>query len=490
MSKRFFRMTLIVVVFALISQVIMFAQDDGLVTVTIINTSDEHGWLQPFIPYGSSEIKGGAANVSGWWLQNENYDPDNMLLLSGGDNWTGPSISTWFEGEPVVEAFNLMDYDASAIGNHEFDFGREVMEQRFSEAKYPYLAANIRYADTGELVDFAQPYIVIDVNGVGVGVIGLTSTSTPTTTHPKNVSDLVFVNYEDTLREFVPQMRDDGAEIIVVLSHACMGELTVLSGRVSDLVDAMFAGHCNELGSRMVDDVSVMGSGSNWHSYARLTISYDTVSAEIVEMEQSVVDVAYDTDDGNPVEPDAEITTLVDDWQRRVDEQLSVEIGYTDSGIARRSAMMGNWVTDSWLWAFPYADVAITNWGGFRQDISSGAIAINDIVGLLPFDNYIVEVEITGEQLLENLSCCGGAVGGTIYSIDGEEFDPDAIYRVLISDFLYYGGDGYLFGEQDPEGYNTGVHWRQPVIDYTESLGTDEDNPLENYLDVETRIEN
>ena len=73
--------------------------------------------------------------------------------------------------------------------------------------------------------------------------------------------------------------------------------------------------------------------------------------------------------------------------------------------------------------------------------------------------------------------------GLTITFLDGQPFDPDATYTVLVSDFMYFGGDGYLFGAQDPDAYSTGIHWRQPLIDWLLQHPTTTDDPLENYLD-------
>ena len=468
------------------------------VTITILNTSDEHGWLQPFSPFGSGKTVGGAANMVSRWLEEEAFNPDTFLVLSGGDNWTGPSISTWFEGEPMVEVFNLMGYHASAIGNHEFDFGREAMTRRFAEANFPYLAANVRDKATGEPADFAQPYAIFEVSGVTVGVLGLITTDTATTTHPKNIDDLSFAPYDETLAEYLPQLEAHGSDIIVILSHICMDELAELAASQNGAVHAMFAGHCNEVDAQMVNGVSIMGSGAKFASYARLDITYDPAASEVIEMEQKLAPVSFVTDDGNLVMPDAEIGEVVGDWQAAVDEQLSEPIGYTEKGLAQREHPMANLVMDAWLWSYPSAQIAVTNWGGFRAEFPTGEITWGSVIDVLPFDNNLVTVDITGEQLAENLLCCGGAVGGISYQLnedsvsitmaDGSEFDLDAVYTVIINDFMYAGGDDYLFGEQDPEGYDTNVHWRQPVIDYILSLETSEAQPLDALLDQTLRV--
>jgi 5'-nucleotidase/UDP-sugar diphosphatase len=468
------------------------AAQDGPVTITILNTADEHGWLQPTTPFGSDETLGGAANIYARWVQDEGYDPDTMLLLSGGDNWTGPAISTWFEGEPVVELFNAMGYDATAIGNHEFDFGRDVLAERIAASEYPYLAANILETATGELADFALPYVIDEVNGVQVGIVGLATTATATTTSPVNISDLTFAPYAETLQAIVPQMRAEGAQVIVGLTHICVNELSTLATQVGGLVDALFGGHCNAFTSTEVNGIPIIGSGSYWQSYARLDLTYDPAEGRVIDSKAKLVRVAYEGET-NPVTPNPDIAAIVDGWQARVDAALDQVIGYTAEGIAQRSPAMVNLLTDAWLWAYSEADAAVTNYGGFRQAIDAGPITMADIVAVLPFDNYLYAARITGAQLAENLACCSGAVGGISYVrrgasveitfLDGQPVDPAATYTVLVSDFMYFGGDGYLFGQQDPDAYSTGIHWRQPLIDWLLQHPTTQDDPLENYLD-------
>ncbi|GAB4572320.1 MAG: bifunctional UDP-sugar hydrolase/5'-nucleotidase [Anaerolineae bacterium] len=469
------------------------AQTDP-VTIRIINTSDEHGWLEPYTPPGSQERLGGAAYVAAWWASEPGYDPDRTLILSGGDNWTGPSISTWFQGQPVVEAFNLMGYTATAIGNHEFDFGREVLAERIAESHYTYLGANIRDRATGALADFVKPYILREIDGVTVGIIGLATTETATTTHPANISDLTFAEYAPVLAEYVPQMRAAGADVVILLSHICVDELADLAFEVGDLVDAMFGGHCNAFVAADVNGVPVLGGGWAWRSYARLDLTVDPDSGAILDTDYALVSVT--SAENGAISPDPALEALVARWQAQVEDALAEEIGYTASGILRRSPQMLNLVTDAWLAAYP-ADVALTNLGGFRQDIPSGPITLADIVGMLPFENRLIAVTVTGEELAANLVCCGGAVSGITYTRlgtrvtmqwpDGRPVDPDETLIVLVNDFMYYGGDDYLFGTQDPEGYDTGIQWRQPVIDWLRAHPTTPDQPLEAVLDTTRR---
>lgn len=121
--------------------------------------------------------------------------------------WTGPAISTWFQGQSMAEVMNAMGYDAAAVGNHEFDFGLEMLKARAAESEFPFLSANIRYKADGTTPVAIRPYTIITVNEIQVGIIGLTTRSTPTTTNPVNVAQFDFVDYETALREVVPQVK-------------------------------------------------------------------------------------------------------------------------------------------------------------------------------------------------------------------------------------------------------------------------------------------
>ncbi len=152
-----------------------------------------------------------------------------------------------------------------------------------------------------------------------------------------------------------------------------------------------------------------------------------------------------------------------------------------------------NLVTDAWLQAYPTADVAINNLGAFRQGIDAGPITLGDIVGVLPFNDQIVDAAVTGAQLKENLDCCDSAIAGITYRdgklllADGTPVDPQKTYHVLINDFMAVGGDRYKFDKQDPNAYFTAIDWRQPVIDALKRLGTSEKKPLEVHLDAGAR---
>ncbi|MBN1259255.1 MAG: bifunctional metallophosphatase/5'-nucleotidase [Anaerolineae bacterium] len=458
-------------------------------TLVVLYTNDEHGWM------ASSGDAGGAAPLMGLWQAEEGYEiGGNILLLSGGDNWTGPALSTWFEGESMVEVMNAMGYHASAIGNHEFDFGLEILRERAAQAEFPYLAANIRDKTTGDLADIAIPYVVEDINGTKVGIIGLANTGTPDITMPLYVQNLEFIAYDEALAEYVPQAKADGAELLIVVGHICGNEMRSLAREAGKLGVALIGGgHCHERITGEASGVALVEAGANLESYARVVITFDAASDTVLDVETSV----KANRDGTSVLAVAEI---VDKWQGELDASLSYVIGYSQRGIGRHTPEMYNLVTGAWLAAYPSADVAMSNSGGFRQSLPKGEITLADVVGVLPFDNVLIDVTVTGKQLAESLEfgrqtaasrapAIAGLVreGDTFVFDDGSPLDPDGSYHILVNDFMYYGGDGYRFQDYDPDAYHTSIDWRQPVIDWIMALETSSEYPIEAYLDPVAR---
>jgi 2',3'-cyclic-nucleotide 2'-phosphodiesterase (5'-nucleotidase family) len=443
-------------------------------TVTIFYTSDEHGWIE------SDEERGGAAGMLARWRA-EGYDKEGpYLIFSGGDMWTGPAIGTWYEGESIVEVFNAVGYDAAAIGNHEFDFTADVLYERSQEADFPFLAANVVYKSTTDIPEFAKPYELFEVGGATIGVIGLASLSTPNSTFPAFVEDYEFRPYDETLRLYVPKVKDEGADAVVVISHLCREEIEELKPVAKELgVSLIGGGHCHELFACSEDDVAAMGAGAEMRSYAKAIIRFDDAMEKVASVE-----VATRRNEEH-ITGEAEIDSIVAFWRWKVNDDLSDVVGYSAGTIEKDSPELQNLVVDSWLFAFPNADVAITNAGGIRQDIPKGDITLQTIVGVLPFANTILKLEMTGAEIKTEAPkyVYGGVVSDNGWRlIGGGALEDATTYTVLTTDYLYSRSDN-AFQEYDADPYNTSVHFRQPLVDYLESLGTTEVDPLQNYLD-------
>lgn len=456
-------------------------EQPGDIQLTILYTNDEHGWIE------ASASADGAAKMMGVWSDVDGYlrDDDTYLILSGGDNWTGPAISTWFQGESTLEVMNAMGYDAAAVGNHEFDFDVSGLQNRINQANFPYLSANTRLKDSGEIPAFLLPYVILEIEDLKVGIIGLTTTTASYSTFPAYVEDFDFIPYADALQDYVPAMWAEGADLILCIAHICYNEMLALAPTAEDLgVSMVGGGHCNQLVEEVYNEsVALVQGGWQFAHYGKVQISYSYESSSITSLK--VITVA----NAGGIE-DPEIASIVSAWQQATELELGELIGFAEDEIPRYSAQMHNLVTDSWLAAFPQAAIAVTNAGGIRQPIAMGDITKGDIVGVLPFDNNIIELKLTGSEVIDcigtNLILAGMTTVDGYRHMDGTPLEMDSVYSVLTTDYLYI-QDGTNFHLYDDNPYLTGLNYHQPTVDYIKSLNTSASNPLNGYLDYTPR---
>jgi len=450
-------------------------------SIKILYTNDEHGWMD------ANSTTGGAAGLMNLWKQNEGYtSAGSYLILSGGDMWTGPAISTWFEGKSMTQVMNLMHYSAAVIGNHEFDFGLDKLLERKNESDFPFLSANIKNKTTGGYPDFCQPFVIKTVNGIKVGIIGLTSVTVPGIIFPKYLVNLNFISYEQALNEVVPQVKQQGAKIIVIISHMGSGEMRTLTSTAKRYgIKLIAGGHSHESIIDQLNGVTIIESGSRLAGYTSVSLNYDTVLDSLM----SITAVQKNNTGGSP---DTEIQAVVNYWKGETDLALSGIIGYVNNEIGQNTDKMYNLITDSWLYNFPYADIAISNRGGVRQPLPAGNISLSSIVGIMPFENEVVELELTGAQVIavvnsiKSASFFGGINTTNGYKLkNGNAINPNATYKALTTDYYY--SIVSILQQYDATPTYTYINWRQPVINYIQYLNTTQANPLDNYLDGTAR---
>jgi len=451
----------------------------ALRSITVLYTNDEHGWME------GMDADRGAASLLRQWQEQEGYygKAEDFLLLSGGDNWTGPAISTWSQGQSMVEVMNTMGYDASAVGNHEFDFGLDVLRQRTSEADFPYLSANTLWRHSGEVAtDLGLlPFTVSEINDLQVGIIGLTTRDTPVSTNPLTVAGLRFQDYEAALRRTLPEIREEELDLLFVISHVCIDELEALIHRVEDLaIDLFGAGHCNELEARQIGESMLIGGGYHFTAYAWARFSYD-IEREILVNSSSGVN------DHEPGPGNARVAGLVDSWRQQIAADLDRVIAYSARAEPRSEGRLGRAIAESWLWSDPGADVAITNAGGIRIDLQAGPITLGTVVAMMPFDNTIVALNLDAAAIANVLESGSRPVvaglerrqGQWYLSRTGQPLSQDRHYRVLVNSFMYAGGDNYQsLANADPDAVDTGIHYRQPFQDWLQQLHTSAADPL------------
>lgn len=430
--------------------------------IRILHVNDFHGFAEPHKPVGSQVMLGGMAYLSAAVNRLRSERP--TLLLAAGDMIQGNTWANLSKGESVIELMNAMKFDVMVIGNHELDFGQDVLKKRISEATFPVLAANV----TG--LEELKPYAIKEVEGMRVGILGVVAEDTPVLTHPSNVIGLKFVSVQEAVERYLPELKKR-ADIVVVLSHIGHPADRLLAEQVKG-IDVIVGGHSH---TKVVDpprigETIILQAWEHAKALGVLDIAYE--NGRIKSAKGYLEEI-------RPVEGagDKRIEAIVLKYKNAVDSVLNQTIGETDvdldgENVRRSETNLGNLIADI-MREVSNADAALINSGAIRTSIRKGDLRAKDIYSVVPFDNYIVAIKVKGRQIQEALEHGFSAVekgvgafpqvsgiqlkydlsrppGSRIREvrIKGKLLDPEEEYPVATIDFIASGGDGYkAFGD-------------------------------------------
>jgi 5'-nucleotidase len=481
-----------------------------IVEVQILALNETHGQLDPLKRDGRAA--GGAAALAAY-LAAEEKESSRTLILDSGDFMQGPAISSYFEGESTVEVFNQIGVDAVTVGNHEFDWGQETLAERVAQSDFPYLAVNI-VDETGQAPDGIEPYVIENLRGVKVAVIGVANPDTKNVTLPEATEGLTFLDLEQSataVNAAVAELQAKGVETIVVSVHQGLeteseGPLADLVRLLSDEVDLVLGGHIPFEFDTEINDIPVVQPYGNTRGYGDVTLTVDRATGDVVRTRTDVEPTWVDA-----IEPDAEVQAIVDRYQEELDAALGGVVGEALSPILRGETRaveseMGNFVTDSMRSHLDGVDFAFTNAGGLRADIDQGPITLQEVYAVLPFNNTLVTMGLTGEQVVQVLEEGANSQYGTVqvsgltwsYDADapfgdrvtsvtwpdGTSIDPAATYRIATNNFMAGGGDQFTTLTQGTDTVDTGINLVDTVVRYL-SANSPVDPQVEGRLTVE-----
>ena len=430
--------------------------------VRLLYVNDFHGFAEPYKPLGTDKLQGGAAYLAAKINALRKERPS--LLLAAGDMIQGNIWANFFRGGPVIELMNQMKFDAMVVGNHEFDFGEAALEKRISEAHFPVLGANVQGMET------LKPYVIKKIEGITFAIIGVVTEDTPQTTHPDNVVGLKFLSAAQTVKKYIRELNGK-ADIIVVLSHIGLSADRFLAAQVKG-IDIIVGGHSHTRLERPVRIGKTIIVQAWEHGKTLGVLDLTVEDNKIREYEGHLEEIRPKAD-----ERDDTVLSIVEKYQQKVDSLLDEEVGEAEidldgQNVRKKETNLGDFVADI-IRKMAAADAAIINGGDIRTSIRKGIIRVKDIYSVLPFDDYIVAVKLTREQIEEALehgvsgieegSGRFPQVSGISFTFDpskkvgyrvkgvmigGQPLDRDRQYSVATNDFLAAGGDGYkIFGE-------------------------------------------
>ena len=437
----------------------------------LLHTDDIHGHLDfDTVASGTSSFQsGGLAMVASQVKALRARAPQRTVLVDGGDAWQGTFISNSNKGEAVTKAMSLMGYDAMTVGNHDFDWGQQVLASRASEASFPFLATNVTESATGKLPTYLKPYVVKDVGIARVGILGITNPASNTIVKATSVAGLKF-GPANQIEPFLTELRQR-ADIIVVVAHIGSADATQLARDVPG-IDVIVAAHDHAplQTARVEGKTTIVDAGAYTQYLGRLEIVVDPATHKMKDAIRAgeLVPIAA----SQSLKPDPEITAIVDARRADASKYTDRVVGTLKSdldGTSRDENAIGDMIGDAFVeygkkqgWK---TDVAFYNAAGIRSSLKAGNVTYGQLYQVLPFENSIVSVDLTGVQLKEVLEDAAGRAGRLqigggrfVYrfsnpggdrvieaTIAGVPLDPKRVYHVATIDYLLLGGDGHTW---------------------------------------------
>ncbi|MDQ0493901.1 5'-nucleotidase C-terminal domain-containing protein [Paenibacillus brasilensis] len=460
--------------------------------ITILHTNDTHAHVV------ANDKEMGFAKLAGIIDQYRASNP-NTLLLDAGDTVHGTTFATLVNGESIVKVINKLRYDAMVPGNHEFNYGWKHLVELSKEIQFPVLSANIKQTDGTRLF---KPYVIKEVDGVKIGIIGLTTPETAYKTNPKNVEGFQFTDPAAEAKAAVDEIRSK-VDVVVVLGHlgqdASSTDTSLKVVKEVPGIDIFIDGHSHTVLEKGLvgDNGTLIASAGEYTKYLGV-VDLWVDGGKVTQKQAKLIDSTQAAD----VQPNAEIAALIASIQKdqepilkEVVTQTSVDLEGAREKVRASETNLGDLLTDA-MRDVSGADVALTNGGGIRASIKTGTVTKGDIITVLPFGNQIVTLKVKGSDIqaaLENGTASypepsGGfpQVSGISFKIDtsaakgsrvhsvligGKALDPEATYTLATNDFTAVGGDQYtMFAKYQQAGMFGSLD--EALIRYMQKIGS------------------
>jgi 5'-nucleotidase / UDP-sugar diphosphatase len=433
------------------------------VTITLLHTNDVY-------EIAPKDGQGGLAELM-TLLKQERAAAAHSITTFGGDLISPSVLSGLTKGSQMIDLYNRLGTDVAVLGNHEFDYGPELLTERVAASAFPWLGSNVVGPDGRPAAGTIATHM-IERAGYRIGFFGILAPETDVLSKPGD--EVTFAPTVATATAAVAKLQAEGADLIIALTHDDLADDRELARSV-DGIAVILGGHDHDPITLYEGGVLIAKAGYDAHYLAAIDLAVDRVMERDKEVVQIIPAWRYLTTAG--IAPDPEVKAVVDRYNAELDAELAVPVGTTTVALdSRRTTVrtaesnFGNLVADT-IRAAVGADAALTNGGGIRGDRTYDAgkvLTRKDILSELPFGNVTVLIELTGADLLAALengvSDVEGTAGrfpqvsGMTYRYDaskpagsrivavevgGRPLEMGKTYRLATNDFIFGGGDGY-----------------------------------------------
>lgn len=393
------------------------------------------------------------------------------FLVMAGD-FLSPSVaSSVFKGEQMIAALNAAGLDLATLGNHEFDFGDDVLIQRMRESRFEWVVSNVVDTATGRPIGGAAPYLVKTFGSLKVGFLGLCLNSDEIT--PDKLKHSRIIEPIAAAGQHLPALKQEGAAVIVAVTHLTFATDRELVERYPE-IDLVIGGHEHFLITATENRTLISKSGSDGRTVARIDVNKQpggTVERfyELLPMTGAIPD-------------DPRTAAVIKSYDDRLGSELEavvatsrVPLDGVTSHVRTAETNLGNLVADA-MRAEAGSEIAILNSGSIRGNriFPAGPLTRKTLLEIHPFDNVVVTLSMPGRVVMQALNSGVGrlpAAAGMFpqvsglraivdpdappgdrvrqVQVNGQPLQPDRPYTVAISDFTLRGGDGYtMFADQ------------------------------------------
>ncbi|OHD54858.1 MAG: hypothetical protein A2Y33_15900 [Spirochaetes bacterium GWF1_51_8] len=451
--------------------------------IVIVHFNDTHSNMYP-IKNSMDQYTGGLARRV-TFVELIRAKEKNFLLLHAGDILAGTVFSSVYKGTMDIEVMNKMKYDAMVIGNHEFDYGLSNILALNAMAEFPILSANTFEKGTGK--NLFIPYIIKNIDGVKIVIVGLT-TSNVGTMNQDVISSLDIKDEASTLKALLDSSKlMETNDILICLTHMGIDMDRELAKAVP-AIDLIVGGHTHTAAFVPIQESgTLIVQAGNYGIYAGV-LELFVGGGKISSFKYDLVTIDSNTSE------DPETVLYISNKNASFKEQMSVKICDSDyffhhSGIRDVQLPLGNFVADITWMSAPGADFSILNAGSIRSQLTNGTVTLGDVVNLYPFDNTLMVLTLQGKYIREimNQGVLNQGKGSFLYyskgvkivsggdspskiTFNGKPLDDQKFYKVAVTDFLAKGGDNYPQFTNYTAKYDTEKNFRDFIIAYLKKI--------------------
>jgi 2',3'-cyclic-nucleotide 2'-phosphodiesterase (5'-nucleotidase family) len=431
------------------------------VTVTVINqishieflniyhVNDTHGALL------NDGNQMGISRIGNLILDEKANHPDNTIFISSGDMLQGTLISNYFYGASVIDTLNASQMDAFTLGNHEFDWGLEVVTEYFNpdteglKANFPLLGANVFFKGTTTRPDFVDAYTIIEKGNVKIGVIGLMGFGLESSIATSRVEDYYFDDPIPWTAYYAEHLRTvEDVDIVIVSIH---GNSQFTNQGIGNLtgnqrVDVLFNGHSHSTYETFISrngvDLPIMQSGANGSAVGKVHLALNENGEVLSYTAQNLNRFS----ESRLNTPSSLIDAVLSEYLHEVDALLNETIIISGSYYSRNdlTEYMAKLIRTS-----VDADFGIHNYGGTRANLDSGQnITVATLYEIFPFDNKIKTVELLGSEIKSYISNSGSVFVSYGSGLTYENIQNNTYYLVATNDYVFdLTSNPFIYGE-------------------------------------------